>query len=325
MKFKNCFILAMLLIVLLSLTTVVASENATDEVLQEDNSLDKLESSVPAEQSASDNVDLSVEMDVKLSKDNDQYNSAGSEVPWTITVKSSGGTAKNTVVRNVLSNNLGYVSHNESRGTYNPSNGIWNVGDLKSSDSATLTIWTKLKVNGTYMNKVYATSDSSDKNMLNNFVILSIKTGSSKITSNITETTDDEDGPSHNPHYRSMIEDRLADEPGPTVPDNKPDPVKPDPVKPGGEEDSNKPSDEQAQNPVEKNMLDNLGSYIRPIFEWALNSDDENSTSKGNPSDSHGDAVKAFDYTKVPILIFLVFILALFAVVAYDKVNNKAQ
>ena len=119
MKFKYCFALTAILIILLSLTCVTASENATDEISSPD------ESQVGQDMmSSSEKVDLSVNMDVKPSFVDNEYNNVGSEVPWIITVSAKGGTAHNTKVQGVFSINLGYISHNASIGSYNPDSGI---------------------------------------------------------------------------------------------------------------------------------------------------------------------------------------------------------
>ena len=199
--------LMVIIIILFSLTAVSADENVTDSVALGDveESPDGLCATVLDEDVASGkSVDLSVNVNATPSYVNETYNSVGSEVPWIITVSANGGTALNVNVREVLSNNLQYISHSQSMGSYNPETRMWAIGDLSPSQNATLTIITKLKSAGTYVNKAYVTSDSKETNQLNNFALASMKTGSSKVTSSITETTADREGFDHSVHQASM-------------------------------------------------------------------------------------------------------------------------
>lgn len=313
MKFKHCLILVMILIILLfSLGNVAANENVTVEASSTDDVPVSLGSNDDAQErlSSSGSVDLSVKMDVTPSYVDGKYNPTGSEVPWTITVSANGGNAKNVKVREVLSTNLGYASHKESIGIYDPESGIWDVGDLKNHDEAKLTLWTKLKKDGTFLNKVYVTSDSFDKNMLNNFMFLSIKSGSSKVTSNITETTDDRSRPYHNIHQSSMAS-RFGDpERTDPSPDPKPDPD-PDP-NPDPDPDSNGGSlNKRAQSYMD--MFSSIPSSLMGA----------NSSSKGNLLASHVRAISPYDYTKIPISIFVLFLIMLFAVISYGKIKSR--
>lgn len=321
MRLECCFALVVALLVLLSLSCVAASENATDGLSLNNDGSDVLDAADADENILSSNgdVDLSVKMNVESSCIDGIYNSVGSEVPWTITVTAKGGTARNTQVREVLSPNMGYVSHNATMGTYDYSRGIWHVGDLASSGKASLTIVTKLNRVGTYLVKSYATSDSTDWNMIDNFAFLSIKTGSPKSTSNITETSDDRAGPSHNPHYASMINDRLRDDS-----DNSKD---------------SSPDDKKKKEDKEEEKIQDNGGYggysqlkSQSVAKSVIDLNDSNSSadlnyssdSKAGSSGMHADAILPYDYTKVPIIILALFLVILFGIAVFDKLKDKS-
>ena len=361
MKFKHSFILAVILIILFSLGTVAASENASidgsdlvisnaeddclssdfeDSILASDSSEDSIyladDTQVSLKKSlkdsnkervsqrdSNDDVDLSVSMDVKTSLTNNQYNRAGSEVPWIITVSSINGTSHNTKVRNVLSENLQYLSSNATVGSYDSANGIWDIGDLDSSKNASLTILTKLKRDGTYVNKVYATTDSNDIDLLNNFLILSIKTGSSKITSNITVTSDDREGPQHNVHFASMASSdfivKSEDEAqegnggGNNAGDDN-----------GGGYESNGNSNSQSDSTSGGNYLQS--SSLKALSYHSLSNNLKDllgSTSNDELNSKYiYDAIYAYDYTTIPILILALLLIVLAGIVSYEKIKS---
>ncbi|WP_407423239.1 hypothetical protein [Methanobrevibacter sp.] len=61
------------------------------------------------------------------------------------TVKSEGGVAENTTVEYVLDKNFTFQYYEASKGSYDPTTGIWDVGDV--SDSETLTVYTTVDMN----------------------------------------------------------------------------------------------------------------------------------------------------------------------------------
>ena len=310
MKFNYCFTLTAILILLLSLTCVTASENTTGDISTPDESQFGQDM-----MSSNEKVDLSVNMDVKPSFVDNEYNKLGSEVPWTITVSAKGGTAHNTKVQGVFSINLGYISHNASIGSYNPDSGIWDIGDLESSHTASLTILTKLKTMGTFTTKVYATTDTYDANLLNNFYILSIKTGSSKITSNITQTSDDLNRAEHRIHHASSFTSRITDDEANSIPKDDTEPNQ-----------KLNPNPKPNQNP----NLENINKKINPlnptIYSLISNLNTKNfdskNTSQNTPPNTHGEGLDAYDYTKIPIIIFTLFLIIFFANVGYGKIKS---
>lgn len=284
----------MLLTVLFSISVVAASENSTDEVsLIEDNSYDML--------STVKTVDLSLDISVKSSYEDNQYNKVGSNVPWTITVTAKGGTAQNVKVRSVLSPSLKYISHNLTKGSYDFSSGMWDIGNLYASDTSSLIILTKLTHMGKHTIKAYAITDSLDSNMKNNFKFNSIETGSSKITSNITETSDDLEGASHTDHYGSRMEDTMIDYSDDSDSHSK------------VRKKSDDLKEEYGNGFIKKDLK--ISSVVKSIIP-------SNSTSN-NSSNFHFNALKSIDYTRTPILIFLAFLLILFCIVFWDKIKSK--
>lgn len=82
------------------------------------------------------------EADVKIEKSSSTLTpKCGEEFNYTITVTNNGpNEAKGIQAADVLPAGLNYVSSNASQGTYNAATGLWSVGDLANSASATLTI-----------------------------------------------------------------------------------------------------------------------------------------------------------------------------------------
>ena len=93
----------------------------------------------------------------------------GGKVIWTITVTNQGTlNATNVKAIDRLSKSLKYLSYTSTKGTYNPSTGEWNIGDLNSGETATLTLTTKVLKQGKITNVVAVTSSQKDKNMTDN-------------------------------------------------------------------------------------------------------------------------------------------------------------
>ena len=197
MKFRY-FILIGFILVLLSLTAVSADENVTVE---------------------DDTVDLSVDVEAEDTYDGDEYNREGYTVSWIVGVKNSKGTAYNTTVQVLLSENLETVNSLSTRGSYDIKTGIWDVGDLKSNENAALMLKTKLLEDGVFTVSAIATTDSNDTYPDDNFNSWSIESGgtnnhpntpiikipdeSGQKKSEFITTTSDSRG-NHNEHYASQ-------------------------------------------------------------------------------------------------------------------------
>jgi hypothetical protein len=336
MRFKYCFVLAAILIILFSLGTVVANENVTQESSIDDaySTNDENQDVLDTGASSDGETDVSVRLDVENAYDGDKFNQAGSEVPWTVTVQVSRGIAKNTKVYETLSENMEYVSHNLTVGTYAPETGIWDIGDLDSSNNATLTILTKLTSNGRFKNTVNVTTDSNDIDLSNNVCNLAIRSGTGKSTGNITQTTDDANQPQHDDHQGSEAAggflQRESEESSPDGSNSKAKDA-------GTKSNSNKKSDSspgaKASNedkpdsvakstmPVAKTISNDVSSSIDNVLNPDSNSSEDNPKDDA-VNNNHVGAIYAFDYAKIPIFICLLFLVALCAIVGYNKFKS---
>ena len=147
----------MILLVLLSLTAISANEDADLYSSADDSSdgnmiqiQDKVETATNLTSMNPENVlvsddecDLSVNVSVNKTYDGNKFNRAGSEINWTVTVNVIEGTARNTKVHLNFSSNMEYVSCNKTIGEYDSRNHIWDIGDLSSSQPATLILLTR--------------------------------------------------------------------------------------------------------------------------------------------------------------------------------------
>ncbi len=86
------------------------------------------------------------EADLEINKTSSTTNpECGEQFYFTITLKNNGPDAsEDIIVSDLLPSGAEYISHTTSQGTYNPATGLWNVGDLNSSATATLTIYVKV-------------------------------------------------------------------------------------------------------------------------------------------------------------------------------------
>ncbi|OPY27593.1 MAG: hypothetical protein A4E27_00492 [Methanobacterium sp. PtaU1.Bin242] len=93
----------------------------------------------------------------------------GDNVTFNITVTNYGpDTAINAVVFDTLPNGFSYISSNTTIGLYNPSTGIWTIGNLYNGEVETLSIIAQAVKTGTYVNTSVVDSDTYDPNPYNN-------------------------------------------------------------------------------------------------------------------------------------------------------------
>ncbi|OEK00001.1 hypothetical protein BFP97_00005, partial [Roseivirga sp. 4D4] len=92
--------------------------------------------------------------DVSIAKSADNLSpNIGEQVTFTVLVSNAGPDgADNLSVSDALPSGLTYVSHTASRGTYLPGTGIWNIGNLNNSGTATLQVVATVLSTGTYAN-----------------------------------------------------------------------------------------------------------------------------------------------------------------------------
>ncbi|MEW6196070.1 MAG: SdrD B-like domain-containing protein [Bacteroidota bacterium] len=86
------------------------------------------------------------EADLEINKTSSESNpECGEQFYYTITVKNNGpDKSEGIVASDLLPSGADYISHTTSQGTYDQNTGIWNVGDLNSGSTATLTIYVKV-------------------------------------------------------------------------------------------------------------------------------------------------------------------------------------
>ena len=93
----------------------------------------------------------------------------GDKIIWTITVRNHGpDTAKNVRVTDIVSGDAEYVGSKTSKGSYNPLEGIWTIGQLANGESVKLTLVCKALSEGKVVNTAKVTSDTPDPNNDNN-------------------------------------------------------------------------------------------------------------------------------------------------------------
>lgn len=360
-------ILVVIVGVMFSLGCVSASENMTSDASSVDdaplaigNNQDFNSEDIIGEDNSSENegIDLIVKIDVKSAQQKNQFNRAGFKVPWTITAMVTGGIARNVIINDTLSSNMDYLSHNATMGEFDPVTGIWHIGDLTSYDNASLTILTVLKTDGRFKNTVSATTESQEVNILNNIISSSIKSGSSKVTSNVTETTDDKNEPQHNIHYasenadsnvRQVEEEKTVPESSDSESSDIATKSKTDMKTERFDSGSISSSASSAANDMSLGgsassaangvtMLDtitkttdsvtrdisstfeSLGNSILDIFNPSSDSDDLDSNA--NSSSSPVKAISAHNYTTIPVLIFALFLIILLPMFAYKKIKS---
>lgn len=94
---------------------------------------------------------------------------AGSTITKTVTVSNAGpSNAVNVVVNDLIPSGYTLVSATPSQGSYNPTTGVWTVGTLAPSASATLTFQLQVRFSGDYNNTATVSSDTPDPNGGNN-------------------------------------------------------------------------------------------------------------------------------------------------------------
>ena len=117
--------------------------------------------------SSSNSTNVKSEAYLVLDNDADKENIyVGDLVTWVITVQNYGpDVSKNTQVHDELPDGLQYLYHSLTKGVFNPSTGIWDIGDLTVEDGKVfLNITCKALTSGEKINKANLTSDTSNLN-----------------------------------------------------------------------------------------------------------------------------------------------------------------
>ena len=99
----------------------------------------------------------------------------GDKIIYTIIVKNNGpDTALDIYVVDKLSDALKFVSYKASVGVYNPTTGIWTIGNLTNKSNATLEITCIVLKTGIISNEVFVNGSTVDLNMSNNYGNVSV-------------------------------------------------------------------------------------------------------------------------------------------------------
>lgn len=343
MKFKYCILFSVILIVLFSLTAISASEDVDFDCIAEDCSaddcftedcsaddfstenIDQVMENQENVQVSDEDCDLSVNISVEKAYDGNKYNHAGSEIPWTVTVGVNGEMARNTKVYLNFSNNMEYVSSEKTIGEYDSNSGIWNIGDLAGSQSAVLTIVTRLNADGKFFCTANATTESIDTNLSNNVFTMPTKSGTDKNGSNVTQSSADRTGAQHTQHSQSDSEGKYHIHREVSTGNEE------------GSRGSNGNSSDDSSNgnssKYESNGRNRFNSYsgvskeskaLNPLIADSASSilDGDHSKSQEGISKHISTIVPPYDYTRIPILICGLFFVALAAIVGYDKLKS---
>lgn len=110
------------------------------------------------------------EADLSVSKAvNNSTPFRGQTISFTVTATNNGPDyAPNVLVTDVLPAGYTFVSATPSVGTYNSSNGVWDIGTLNASASATLTLQVVVNNSGPYLNTASVTGSVIDNTSGNN-------------------------------------------------------------------------------------------------------------------------------------------------------------
>ncbi|WP_405290226.1 hypothetical protein [Methanobrevibacter sp.] len=362
MKYKYLFAVLLILTTLFLLGSAAAGEtvnpdaNSTenaylsvdDEIPSVDSSRyisisteDKLNDNTdnPANDSA-DNVDLSV--DIKLGdvkKNTFGINQIRFDVPLIITAKANDGIAKNAKVILNMPEDVKFVSYDSNIGFYDHETGIWTIGDLNSAKDARLTIFTSISKKGNYLIYINSTTDSNDTYLANNYLECNIEV-TSKITSNVTITSEDKNSPQHTTHYGSMAKGINRPDFADNTPEQNENSPSTDPNKETnnqsphqgedeGQRDNNPeggiegPQEESSSNTVSKEITTNtITNVVRSIQDTIGNILNSSSSSDLFDTSRIVKAIRSNDYITIPILIFALFLIGLIGEFAYEKIKT---
>ncbi|WPR73990.1 gliding motility-associated C-terminal domain-containing protein [Algoriphagus sp. NG3] len=94
---------------------------------------------------------------------------SGDQVVFTIEVENFGpDSAKYVIVKDLLPSGYAYNSYTATRGTYDPSFGVWNIGDMAVGESQTMELTATLLDEGGYNNVATGNTHSDDPDPTNN-------------------------------------------------------------------------------------------------------------------------------------------------------------
>jgi uncharacterized repeat protein (TIGR01451 family) len=110
-----------------------------------------------------------VDLELKKTADKELYKK-GEKMYWTITVINHGpSTARDVVVHDTLPSGVKFLSFKASKGSYDPTTGKWDIGELAKGESATIVIYCNVTAEkGTITNYAYVTTSTHESNPDNN-------------------------------------------------------------------------------------------------------------------------------------------------------------
>ena len=120
--------------------------------------------------SASVDINVQPAANLVVSKNVDNPTpTVGQNVTFTVTVINKGPSdATGVIVNDQLPEGLQFVSANPQPGTYDPSTGIWNIGDLAAGSTAEMTITGTVTKTGQITNLASVTGNEHDPDLTNN-------------------------------------------------------------------------------------------------------------------------------------------------------------
>ena len=150
--------------------------------------------------SDSDNeVDLIIFGGMKSFKNQDTYRD---NIELIIYAYNINGISHNTKANININHGLKFLNYDANKGTYNSKTGIWNIGDLGSSEPAILKIQFEVNEYKEYTAKLKITADSVETDPSNNYYTDSIIIKEPE-KHNVTTGNNDLDHNKHRSHYRS--------------------------------------------------------------------------------------------------------------------------
>ena len=139
-----------------------AVDSSADSDISDGESLNEDASPLKSKPSSGILSSANLELDNDADKENVEV---GDLVTWTLEAKNFGpDTAKNVKVLDKLPEGMKIISYSLTKGSFNPSTGIWKIGDLESGKKEFLTIVTKALTPGEKVNEANLTSDTEIEN-----------------------------------------------------------------------------------------------------------------------------------------------------------------
>ena len=172
MRHKASLLIALLFIVLMSLSVACANEN-TAQTLADDNDITVVCEDENTAQTLAENNDASEDVDLEVSITRN-YVEDTVDFSWTVTVTNYNGISKNVIVQNNLPDIVKIVAFSQDCGIFDLATNDWIIGDLAANDTKSIQFY------GIFNNRLgdynfpftvesLATTDSHDTYSRNNW------------------------------------------------------------------------------------------------------------------------------------------------------------